>query len=109
MNYKIKQADIDQYSLLYPLLSETYKEMQELSKKKPESVLNTFKVKLVNRILNPANNLLKNEPTYEFLDLLDSDNLPTNSDVLIIIGQYLKAMDMFYRKHVDKYGKWNID
>ena len=106
---EIKQTEVDQYNLLKPLLSETYKEMQELSKKKPESVLNTFKVKLINRILQPANNLLKNEPTYEFLDLLDSDNLPTNSDVLIIIGQYLKAMDMFIRKYSDKYGKWNIE
>ena len=48
---KTTQDAVNQYELLNPLLTGIYKEMQELSKKKPDSLLNAFKVKAINRIL----------------------------------------------------------
>lgn len=41
---KTTQDAVNQYELLNPLLTGIYKEMQELSKKKPDSPLNAFKV-----------------------------------------------------------------
>ena len=56
--------------------------MKEFSKKKPEDLLNEFKVKNVNRVLSQIKSLLNDEPTSQFLDILDSDSLPSNSDAI---------------------------
>lgn len=109
MDNYITQQEGDQYDLLLPLLRATYLEIQELSKKKPESPLNAYKVKAVNRILEPIKELLKNEPTYNFLDTLDNEELPTNSDVVLILSQYQKSMELFrskYYSHTDY--KWRV-
>ena len=99
MKDKITQNEVNQYQLLLPLLTATYNEIQELSKKKPESPLNPYKVKAINRILNPLKEILKNEDVFEFLDILDSDELPTNSDVILILSQYREAMDLFKKNY----------
>ena len=84
---KISQDAVTQYGLLFPLLTGIYKEMQELSKKKPDTPLNRFKVKSINRILEPSKELLKEENMYPFLDILDVDDIPTNSDVILILSK----------------------
>ena len=96
---KISQDSVTQYELLFPLLTGIYKEMQELSKKKPDTPLNTFKVKSINRILEPTKELLKEENMYPFLDILDVDDIPTNSDVILILSQYIKSMNIFHDKY----------
>ena len=96
---KISQDSVTQYELLFPLLTGIYKEMQELSKKKPDTALNTFKVKSINRILEPTKELLKEENMYPFLDILDVDDIPTNSDVILILSQYIESMNMFHSKY----------
>ena len=76
-----------------------YGELQELSKKKPDTPLNNFKVKSINRVLEPIKELLKEENMYPFLDVLDMDDMPTNSDVVLILSQYIKSMDIFHDKY----------
>lgn len=95
---KTTQDAVNQYELLNPLLTGIYKEMQELSKKKPDSPLNAFKVKAINRILEPIKEMLKMENTHAFLDVLDVDEMPTNSDVVLVLNQYMNAMKIFSRK-----------
>lgn len=109
---KTTQDAVDQYELLNPLLTGIYMEMQELSKKKPDSPLNTFKVNAINRILEPIKDMLKRENTQAFLDVLDIDEMPTNSDVVLVLNQYMNAMKIFYEKYYtynskDGY-KWRI-
>ena len=108
MDNYITQQEVNQFELLQPLLRATYIELQELSKKKPESPLNGYKVKAINRVIEPIKELFKNEPTYNFLDILDSDDLPTNSDVVLILSQYQKSMEMFKSRHYSDY-KWKIN
>ena len=113
MKEKITQNEVNQYQLLLPLLTATYNEIEELSKKKPESPLIAYKVKALNRILNPLKEILKNEDVFEFLDILDSDDLPTNSDVILILSQYREAMDLYHKKYYvrsqrDGSWDWNI-
>ena len=114
MKDKITQNDVKQYELLLPLLTATYNEIQELSKKKPESPLNSYKVKVINRILNPLKEILKQEDVVEFLDTLDPDDLPTNSDVILILSQYKEAMHLFHKKYYTRNQRnntwnWNTD
>jgi len=99
MNNTTTQEAVNQYELLLPLLKASYKEMQELSKKKPDSPLNTFKVKSINRILQPIKELLKEEETYPFLDVLDLDDVPSNSDVVLTLSQYIQGMDFFKERY----------
>ena len=60
---------------------------------------------MVNRVLEPLNEILKHEPSYKFLDILNEDDMPTNSDVVLIISQYETAISEFRNKyHIkDKY------
>jgi len=85
--------------MLKDLLASIYLEMKEFSKKKPDEPLNKFKVKNINRVLEPIKEILLHQPTIEFLDLLDEDTLPSNSDAILVIGQFTAAMERFYNKY----------
>ena len=99
MNDKISKEAGEKYDLLMPLLNGIYLEMQELSKKKPDTALNEYKIKAINRILIPTKELLQYEDSHSFLDILNSDDLPTNSDVVLILNQYIRAMNMYKSKY----------
>jgi hypothetical protein len=97
------KANAEQFDMIYPILEAVYDEIKELSKKKQDGALNETKVKMTNRILQKVKSILKNDPTVEFLDLLDEEVVPTNSDAVLIIAQFKAAMEQFK----DKYYKWN--
>jgi len=80
-----------------------HKEFQELSKKKQDGKLGEVKIKMVNRLLENAYKILDDEPTRGFLDMIDVDDIPQNSDVVLILGQAVAAMKAFQ----DKYFGWN--
>ena len=82
-----------------PLLAAMFKEFQELSKKKPDGALNKRKVEIVNRLLRDIHGILEGESTSAYLDLLDEDDLPQNSDVVLILGQTVVAMGTFREKY----------
>jgi len=90
---------VDKFDMLEPLLESIYYEMSEFSRKKQDLQLNKLKAKMINKILEEMRNILSDEPTIEFLDLLEEDILPTNSDAVLIIGQYRKAMKQFEDKY----------
>ena len=70
-------------------------EMRELSKKKPDASLSVNKVKILNRILADIRALLKDEPQGKYLDLLDDDQLPQNSDAVLVMVQHEGALTAF--------------
>lgn len=105
-------AEINQFLMLDELLKGLYGEMKDFAKKSPKDTLNEFKIKSLNRVLSPIKDLLKEQPTALFLDILEEASLPTNSDVVIILSQYLSAMkkfeDRYFINDPTKFGKrWN--
>lgn len=84
---------------LMPLLSAMFREFQEFTKKKPEGILSKSKVKIVNRLLTDVLTIVDAEPSRPFLDLLDEEDLPQNSDVLLMLGQFVAAMEGFHQKY----------
>lgn len=94
------------FEMLNELADSIYLEMKEFSKKKPDDALNPFKVKNVNRVLTQLKDFLQDEPTAIFLDLLDDETLPTNSDAILIIGQFKASMDNYRKKYTTQYGRW---
>lgn len=67
-------------------------EFLTLSSKKPNDTVNQFKLKYVNLSLKAANDLLKEEKPYEDFETFEEDNLPTNSDVLMMLSLYLDRL-----------------
>jgi len=97
---------IVKFEMLNELADSIYLEMKEFSKKKPDDALNPFKVKNVNRVLVQLKEFLRDEPTSNFLDLLDDETLPTNSDAILIIGQFKASMDNYRNKYTNNYRRW---
>ena len=93
------EAQVEEFKMLDQLLDSIYLEMKEFSKKKPDEPLNKFKVKNINRVLEPVKDILILEPTNKFLDIMDDESLPTNSDAILIIGQFKAAMVRFGKKY----------
>lgn len=75
-------------------------ELDSISKKKPDGPLNKFKVKLINELFEAVNPILGEQyrPFKEFLLFEDSD-LPSASDAVVMLSQYLTAMGRFMVAH----------
>jgi hypothetical protein len=93
------EREIEKFEILYPMLTSIHNEMQDFAKKKQDGVLNELKVKLINNLLNDIKEILKTEESSKYLNLLDNDTLPQNSDAVIIISQYLSSMHVFRNKY----------
>jgi hypothetical protein len=103
---------VDLYELIEPLLRVMHQDFQELTKKKPEAILSINKVEVVNRILKSCRKVLDGESSLQFLDLIDSDKIPQNSDVLLMLSQYVAAMRQFRSKYYVHNGisyEWSIE
>lgn len=96
---KTTDEQVKLYLTINPLLKSAFDEVKEFSKKKQDEELNIKKVKMINRLLEKAKEILKNEPTVEYLELLDEDELPTNSDAVLIMSQFITAMNKFHGDH----------
>ena len=92
-------AHAEKHDNVMPLVEAMFREFQELSKKKPDGALNKRKVEIVNRLLQEAHKVLEGEPTSAYLDLLDEDDLPQNSDVVLILSLTVVAMERFRRRY----------
>ena len=98
-SYYTTAARAEKHDDLMPLLKPMFREFQELSKKKPDGALNKRKVEIVNRLLRDIHGIVEGESTRAYLDLLDEDDLPQNSDVVLILGQAVAAMESFGEKY----------
>lgn len=54
---------------------------------------------MANRVLEPLKELFKHEPSHKFLDTLNKDDMPTNSDVVLIVSQYETAIKEFKNRY----------
>jgi hypothetical protein len=110
----LKQSDIAVYNKTVEQLHVSYREIEELSKKKPSEMINLFKLKFVNKTLNDANSFLGDElrPFSDFL-LFDENELPTVSDVKLMLAHYKTSIHNFMLKnsvsdgHISRY--WIIN
>jgi hypothetical protein len=111
-------AEISEFEALEGQIESLHQELSTLVKKNPSDLLNKFKLGLINSLLTRSNALLgdQRKPFSDFVQF-DTDALPSNSDVLLVIGQYLSALeklradniyqeyDTWYWYHTDASGK----
>ncbi len=69
--------------------------------KKPNDAVNKFKLNYVNEKLVEANSLLSLafQPSKNF-EKFDEDDMPTTSDVLMILSQYIDSLEAWRSAHV---------
>lgn len=97
---------VEKFEMSSPMLEAVFIEIQNLSKKKQNDPLNELKVKMINKILGEVKEILADEPTIQFLDLLDDQTLPSNSDCVLILAQYRSALSQFKSKYYHR-SEWH--
>ncbi|WP_292740858.1 hypothetical protein [Nostoc sp. JL31] len=92
----MKRKDVDEFEKLSGQLQGIYEEISVLSKKSPNDAVNKFKLNFINQLLNGSNGFLeeKYRPFKEFSEF-DTDDVPQNSDVVLMLSQYVAAMKQF--------------
>ncbi|TKJ31431.1 MAG: hypothetical protein CEE40_01185 [Chloroflexi bacterium B3_Chlor] len=83
------------HRVVMPFLLAMYQEFKDFSKKKPDAALAKNKMGVANRLLEKCRAVLESEASLQFLDLLDEDDVPQNSDVILMLSQYVAAMEQF--------------
>jgi hypothetical protein len=97
---KMRQERIDEYRLLEAQLGRAYIEMSNFAKKNPTEKISILKLQLINRILNAIKELLKEEPSTQYLDILNEEDLLSISDTVLIMGQHISALQQFKKKYI---------
>lgn len=88
------EEDIKRFEKTDSQINGLYDEISLLSKKNPNDAVNKFKLKFINQTLLDANILLIDVyKPYDIFNIFDDNDLPTTSDVTMILLQYLKCLE----------------
>lgn len=98
------EEQVATYERLVPMLEAAHREMSELSKKKQDGIVNAVKIKLINRLLTDLGVLLEDDPSHGFVDMLDQETLPQNSDAVLILSQWKAALEQYKNTHYGQDG-----
>jgi len=86
------------YHKIQGQLSELHREISLLSKSKPDNPINTFKLNFINEMLGGANRILEStDRPFAGFETFDETNLPTNSDVVLVLSQYVSCLERWFR------------
>lgn len=108
-NMKNKE-EIDVFEKIYSQIEGLHQEIGILSKKTPSDALNPFKLKMINKVLVGANEILGNKyKPFDDFDSFEEDDIPTNSDVTLILSQYYECMEKMRSDNINQYGYWLIN
>lgn len=97
--YYTTKEKVDIYEAVVGVFDELFKELKELGKKKPETILSAAKVKVINRVLEDVMDCLKDEANFKYLELLDDEALPQYSDAILMLAQFDGALKTFRERH----------
>ena len=93
-NREITRQQVSEFEKTNAQLIGLFGEISALSRKTPDSAVNKFKLKLVNHCLTASNNILGDlYRPFEDFDHFEEDDLPTNSDVVVVLSQYLSCLE----------------
>lgn len=102
------REELEQFEKLIGQLRGLHEEIGLLAKKSPNDAVNAFKLRLVNKVVASANTILG--PGYlpfDDFEAFDTDDVPTNSDVALVLAQYLEESERRRSDNVEQYhGSW---
>lgn len=86
--------NVIQFKKVLSQINGLYKEIGLLSKKNPNDAVNKFKLTFINQTIKESNDLLGQElKPYASFDIFGDDTTPTTSDVVMILEQYIAALN----------------
>lgn len=95
----LKLLDVEKLEKVSGQMDGIHKEISALTRKSPNDGVNKFKLKFINSAVAEANSVLGDEyKPFQAFEQFDSDDLPSNSDVAFIVGQYIEELE---RKRAD--------
>lgn len=98
------RADVEKLEKTIGQLAATHREISLLSKKSPNDGVNSFKLKLINSVIEAANEFLGQAYSpIEGFELFDEDKLPSTSDVVFVVAQYLEEIERYRQDNVVKH------
>ena len=108
---KFKNMTVEQIADFEKILAQLksfYDDTNVLVKKNPREEMNTFKLKLINKVLVKANAIVgDSKPFADFTEFNIDEDMPNNSDVSMILGQYISCMEVIKKDNVHPYsGRW---
>lgn len=104
----ITEHDVTLFGILESRIRGFYEELQTLTKKSPNDTVNKFKLNLINPVVVEVNGFLPSWvlpfPGFQGFDV---DSLPSNSDVVVVLAQYLKSFEEFRSVNIaQNFGTW---
>ncbi|WKZ47443.1 MAG: hypothetical protein QY306_16645 [Anaerolineales bacterium] len=108
----MNEKEVSEFEQVQTQLQGFYKEISGFATKKPDDAINTFKLKLINQVLKRANALLSKRKPFSDFNQFASDNLPSNSDVVVVISQYINSLEKIRADNIESrsgYWFWVID
>lgn len=99
-----------EFQKVHEQMKSLYDEISLLARKSNKDGINKFKLKFVNNILGRSNEILgeKYRPFQDFTQF-DEVELPTNSDVTMILGQYLSCLEKYRYDQAKSTGDIDFD
>lgn len=96
----LEPSTIQEFARLKVQLKTFYDEISVLSKKTPDGPVNKFKLRFLNDTLKKATVLLGeiHRPFPDF-ETFDEADVPTSSDVVLMLSHYRKSMEHFKADH----------
>lgn len=102
-----RQLDIDEFEAVDAQITSARDELLVLVKKSPHDPLSKFKLSLVNGLIARANALLVSEKPLADFEQFDTEQIPSASDAVIVLGQYLAALENLRARNItSKHGAW---
>jgi len=102
-------AAVKVYESSKPIFEGVLGEVRELSRKKPDAIMSSGKVKIINRILDDLLSILGNEPEGKYLEILNDEALPQVSDAVLTMVQFETSLAAFkgrYYRYVEGVRYW---
>ena len=95
------RADVERLEKTIGQLGAIHREMSLLSRKSPSDAVNVFKLKMINGVIAIANDVLgKSYTPVEGFEAFDEDDVPSTSDVVFVVAQYLEESERFRMDNV---------
>jgi hypothetical protein len=104
------EDEVEKLEKVIGQLKGAHGEISILAKKSPADSLNVFKLTLINDVIKTSNEVLgeKYKP-FEHFDQFETDDFPSNSDVTMILSQYMEEAERYRSDNVvqDSFKRWS--
>ncbi len=99
------RSEVEKLEKLIGQLQGLHSEVTLLAKKSPNDAVNQFKLGLINRVIKAGNDVLgPNYLPFDDFKGFNADDLPSTSDVALVLAQYIEEAERYRSDNIKYYG-----